>query len=230
MIHIIFRQKFSGIGEYMSKKFFRNTTSFFFKKTGDIIATISLILGYSFVSIAQAQENENSDLDKELLSIEEEINSMKKNVFAAKSTLQYLRELVVKGNSSGSKANIWLVNNFGSQYVIQGATFVLDGESVFSRQDGSGDIITNKQMIFDGDMGAGEHVLAVELKVRGQGSGVFKYVDKYVFTVRASNKFSSEEGQNCAVSSITEARSPFKYTYEERPQIVFNVICSDMTE
>lgn len=213
----------------MSKKVSRNTTSFFFQKMGNIIATFALLVGSSFSSMVEAQE-ENQDLDKELLSIEEEINSMKKNVFAAKSTLQYLRELVVKGNSSGSKANIWLVNNFGSQYVIQGATFVLDGESVFSRQDGSGDIITSKQMIFDGDMGAGEHVLAVELKVRGQGSGVFKYVDKYVFTVRASNKFSSEEGQNCAVSSITEARSPFKYTYEERPQITFKVFCSDMTE
>jgi len=85
-------------------------------------------------------------------------------------------------------------------------------------------------MVFEGEIGPGEHNLAVELELRGNGFGLFNYVNKYVFTVRNTISFSSQEGQNCAVRVIAESRSAFKYSFEERPNILFQTICSEMSE
>ena len=72
--------------------------------------------------------DENSDFQTELLGIEEDVNAMKKNVFSAKATLNLLRELVVQGSSTGSKATIWQVNDLGRSYVIESVSYVLDGK------------------------------------------------------------------------------------------------------
>ena len=65
---------------------------------------------------AEDASTEDADFNQELLSIEEEVSSLKEQVFRSKATLQLLKEIVVQGTSEGSKATIWHVNKLGSGY------------------------------------------------------------------------------------------------------------------
>lgn len=191
----------------------------------------SLALTPSLVFAEEAVSAEDKDFQKELLTIEEKVTALKKNVFSAKATLNLLRELVVQGNVSGSKANIWQINQLNGGYVIKSASYVLDGTPIYNINDASGDLgAKNELMVYDGEMGVDDHTLTVELELAGSGRGLFSYVDDYVFTVRSATNFSSEEGENCVIRSVIERRSAFSYSYEQRPNIVFQTICSEFGE
>ena len=173
----------------------------------------------------------DEEFQNELLSIEEKVTSLKKNVFGAKATLNLLRELVVQSSVSGSNANIWQINQLGNAYAITNVSYMLDGESIKRESDPSGEKnLKKEQLIFDGDMGVGEHTLSVEYELVGQGRGLFSYVSDYTFEVRSATTFSSEEGENCVVRVVVNARSPLSYSYEERPNIEFQPICSEMAD
>ena len=193
------------------------------------------IMGMAVVptaALAQSSETvDDKDFQKELLTIEEKVTALKKNVFSAKATLNLLRELVVQGNVSGSQANIWQINQLNGGYVIKSASYVLDGKPVYNINDASGDFGSKSEvMVYEGDMGVTDHTLTVELELAGSGRGLFSYVDDYVFTVRSATDFSSEEGENCVVRTVVEKRSAFSYSYEQRPNIVFQTICSEFGE
>lgn len=191
----------------------------------------SLALAPSIVSAEESVSAEDKDFQKELLTIEEKVTALKKNVFSAKATLNLLRELVVQGNVSGSKANIWQINQLNGGYVIKSASYVLDGTPIYNINDASGDLCSKSElMVYDGEMGVDDHTLTVELELAGSGRGLFSYVDDYVFTVRSATSFSSEEGENCVIRSVIEKRSAFSYSYEQRPNIVFQTICSEFGE
>jgi hypothetical protein len=137
---------------------------------------ISLFAIFMSPSIAFAEDDR--EFQNELLSIEEEVNSMKKNVFSVKVTLNLLRELVVQGSSTGSRATIWHVNDLGKSYVVESVSYVLDGNSEFVKTDVSGEMNQQSEiMVFEGNIPTGKHTLSVELRLRGNGFGVFNYVD-----------------------------------------------------
>ncbi len=195
------------------------------------IMLCSLACTPSIVLAEEAVSVDDKDFQKELLTIEEKVTALKKNVFSAKATLNLLRELVVQGNVSGSKANIWQINQLNGGYVIKSASYVLDGTPIYNINDASGDLGSKSElMVYDGEMGVDDHTLTVELELAGSGRGLFSYVDDYVFTVRSATNFSSEEGENCVIRSVIEKRSAFSYSYEQRPNIVFQTICSEFGE
>ena len=122
----------------------------------------SLAFTPSFVFAEEAVSVEDKDFQKELLTIEEKVTALKKNVFSAKATLNLLRELVVQGNVSGSKANIWQINQLNGGYVIKSASYVLDGTPIYNINDASGDLGSKSElMVYDGEMGVDDHTLTV---------------------------------------------------------------------
>ena len=190
----------------------------------------SLAFTPSFVFAEEAVSVEDKDFQKELLTIEEKVTALKKNVFSAKATLNLLRELVVQGNVSGSKANIWQINQRNGGYVIKSALVCvgwypdLQHQRCFRR--------LGLQEWVDGlwwRNGCRWPHFDSRAVSSGSGRGLFSYVDDYVFTVR-SVLFSSEEGENCVIRSVIEKRSAFSYSYEQRPNIVFQTICSEFGE
>ena len=79
-----------------------------------------------------------TDYHLELLSLEEDVNSLKERVFRSKATLQLLKEIVIEGSTTGSRATIWHVNKLGASYKVVSITYLLDGQSVYSRGDEDG--------------------------------------------------------------------------------------------
>src|SRR5204863_4636774 len=75
-----------------------------------------------------ATPDETGDFNRELLTVEEEVDAIKERVFRAKSTLVLLKEIVIEGASTGARATIWHINKLGSGYKLESITYLLDGQ------------------------------------------------------------------------------------------------------
>ena len=92
------------------------------------------------------ETRESSEYNRQLLSLEEDVNSLKERVFRSKATLQLLREIVIQGRSTGSRAGVWHVNRLGAAYTLRSISYYLNGDSVLSRTGESGQLDTDNEL------------------------------------------------------------------------------------
>lgn len=171
-------------------------------------------------------EQTAADFGQELLTIEEEVSAIKEQVFRSKATLQLLREIVVQGSAEGSQATIWHVNRLGSGYTLESVAYFLDGRGQFAKSDPTGALDEQREFkVFEQALPPGSHNLTVNMKLRGNGFGVFSYVQDYTFNVQSSTAFVAEEGKSCQVRVIANERSGFGRSFTERPNVTFETRC-----
>ena len=171
------------------------------------------------------------DYNRELLTIEEEVHSLKEQVFRAKATLQLLKEIVVQGSSSGSRATIWHENKLGRGYTVESVSYYLDGQGKFSKADPTGGLDEMRDFkVFEGAVPPGNHNLTVNMRLRGNGFGIFSYVKNYTFNVQSSTSFAVEEGKSCKVRVLTDERKGIGRSFIERPNVQFETQCIRLSE
>lgn len=169
--------------------------------------------------------------NRELLTIEEQVHTLKEQVFRAKATLQLLKEIVIAADSSGSRATIMHVNKLGKGYVVESVSYFLDGQGKFAKADPTGELDNNKEFkVFDGAIPPGNHQLTVNMKLRGNGFGIFSYVKDYNFDVQSSTAFVAEEGKSCSVKVITNERGGIGRSFTERPNVSFETRCVRLSD
>lgn len=182
-------------------------------------------------SEGSSAEEEQADFNKELLSIEQQVDDIKERVFRSKATLQLLQEIVVQGAASGAKATIWHINRLGSAYQLRAITYLLDGQTKFSKSDASGALSDSKEFkIHDGAIPPGNHNLSVDFQIRPTGFGVFSYAKNYEVNVRATYAFNVEVGKHCTVRTTLEDRGGLANSFEERAKASFDTKCERITE
>lgn len=171
------------------------------------------------------------DYNRELLTVEEEVHSLKEQVFRAKATLQLLKEIVVQGSASGSRATVRHENRLGKNYTVESIAYYLDGQGKFSKADPTGGLDEMRDFkVFDGAVPPGSHNLTVTMRLRGNGFGIFSYVKNYTFNVQNSVAFTAEEGKNCRVTAVADERKGIGRSFIERPQIVFESQCVRLSD
>ncbi len=177
------------------------------------------------------QDEGTSEFNRELLTIEEGVNSLKERVFRSKATLQLLKEIVVQGSSSGSRGSVYHVNKLGRGYTIESVAYYLDGQGKYSKIDPSGALDKQREIkVFDGPIPPGNHNLTVHLKLKGNGFGIFSYVKDYVFNVQATTAFVAEDGKSCKVEAVVNERSGIGRSFTERPYVKFETRCIRLAE
>jgi len=163
------------------------------------------------------------ELNKHLLTVEEDVNSLKERVFRSKATLQLLREIVIQGSTSGARAVIWHVNDLGAAYTLESVSYYLDGQSIFARADPSGSLDNARELqVWEGALPPGNHNLTINLVLRGNGFGVFKYVEDYTFRVQSSYAFVAEDGQISNVRVLVDERKGLR-SFVERPNVEYDI-------
>ena len=181
--------------------------------------------------VSNKVDYESTDIKHQLLDMNEDVTTTKKQVFNAKATLGLLRELVVQGNSSGAKSSIWHVNKLSNSYTIEAISLFVDGESQYAKSDVSGGIgDSNEILLYDERIKPGQHSITVEYRLRGNGFGMFNYVNQYGFNVQSSSVFTTEEGQNCRISIQLDDHSFLTHSFLERPFIAISNKCSELSE
>lgn len=172
-----------------------------------------------------------ADFNRELLTVEQQVDSLKERVFRSKATLQLLKEIVIQGASTGARAAIWHVNKLGNGYRLESITYLLDGQSKFSKADPNGSLAESAEFkIHDGALPPGNHNLSVAFKIRPTGFGIFKYAQSYEIDVRSNYAFEAELGKACTVRSILTSRGGVANSFEERARVDFELKCERIAD
>jgi hypothetical protein len=156
--------------------------------------------------------------------LEQRVQALKERAWRAKARVGMLKESVL-GGGVGSQAVIAHSNDMGSAFRLVKLVYSLDGTQVFARTDETAESLykTKKFDVYGGPISPGSHSVSVLAVYRGNGYGVFKYLNKYTFQVRSSNTFTAGEGRTTKVDASGYEKGGATTPVEKRPAIEFKV-------
>lgn len=199
--------------------------------TGSTYALAQDGAGVSEVPLGVPSAEEGGDFNKELLNVEEQVDSLKERVFRSKATLQLLKEIVVQGASSGSRATIWHENRLGTGFKLESVTYLLDGQSKFSKSDPDGSLDQTREFkISEGAIPPGSHNLSVSFKVRPTGFSIFSYATNYEIDVRSNYAFEAELGKSCTIRSVLTDKGGGASSFEDRAKVKYQLKCERISD
>ena len=158
-----------------------------------------------------------------LRRLEQRVQALKERAWRAKARVGMLKEAVL-GGGVGARAGIVHHNKMGNSFRLIKLVYALDGTQIFARTDNSGALHSDKPIeILTGPISPGSHTLSVLALYRGNGYGVFRYLNKYKFTVRSSHTFTAQEGKETSIKVIAFEKGGVTTPLEKRPAIDFKV-------
>ncbi len=159
-----------------------------------------------------------------LRELDEKVSDLKERIFRSKARLILLKETVLHGAVSGSKAVLVHRNEMGSSFRLERVLYSLDGAPIFQKQDQGGDLDEREEFeIFHGAIVPGQHNLSVYLEYRGHGFGIFSYLEGYVFKIRSSFGFTAEEGKVVRIKVVGYEKGGITTDLKERPSVRFDM-------
>ena len=165
-------------------------------------------------------------------NLEEKVNELKERVFRSKARLTLLQETVLMGKIAGAKINLLFANEMGSSFRIESVSFSLDGTQIFSKinQDGSLENTDMFEILPSSSMVPGNHTISVYLVYRGNGFGIFSYLNQYKFKVKSSYTFYVEEGKITKVKIVAYEKGSLTTDLKDRPAVRFDVEIKPVVE
>ena len=168
--------------------------------------------------------------DVRIRELETKVDDLKEKVFRSKSRIVLLKETVLSGNMSGSRAIVSHENDLGSTYVLSRAHYSLDGARVFNGKDKNGNLSDKEELeLYNGSITPGNHRLSILLELKGSGYGVFSYMEGYKFKIKDSCDFKAQEGRSTLIKVRLIDRGGAMASYEERPGIECVVSSANLT-
>ncbi len=192
-------------------------------KAGDTTATVDKVAVPAAGKKEKPQEN-GAAYDLRVKELEEKVNDLKEKIFRSKSQLVLLKETVLRGKIAGSKAVLVYNNDMGNSFKLEESIFSLDGNQIYNKRDQDGDLSDKDNIeLFNGAIVPGKHNISVQVIYRGNGYGVFKYLQGYKFTIRSSYTFTAEEGKTTRVKIVGYEKGNFTTALKDRPDISYEV-------
>lgn len=169
--------------------------------------------------------------DMRLQELETKIDDLKEKVFQSKSRVVLLKETVLGGNLSGSRAVIVHRNRLGPRFKLKRAMYSLDGSRVFNEsREGGGLKKSDRIKVFDSSVTAGNHNVSILLEYEGGPVGIFSYMKGYQFKVRSSCPFDAQEGKATMIE-IQAVRGGGAFSdMEKKADIRCEITTKDLTE
>ncbi len=158
-----------------------------------------------------------------LRRLEQRVQALKERAWRTKARVRMLEEKVL-GGGVGANATIVHVDEMGSTYELVQLVYNLDGTQVFARKDDSGVLADDEELqVLAGPVSPGSHTVTVLAVYEGRGYGVFKYMNKYKFTVRSTHTFSATEGKATRIEARAHERGNLTTPVDQRPAIEFTI-------
>jgi hypothetical protein len=178
----------------------------------------------SGTATADTVDPESMPVNLRLRRLEQRVQALKERAWRAKARTTQLKEAVI-GGGVGAQATLVHENKMGSSFRLSRLVYALDGTQVFSRsEDTTTDLYKTKSFdILTGPISPGSHSISVLAVYRGHGYGVFKYLNKYTFTVRASHTFTAAEGKATRIEASGFEKGGRTTPLDKRPAIDFKV-------
>lgn len=168
---------------------------------------------------------------RQIHRIESQVNELKEEIFRSRTRLAILKESVLASGLSGTELRIVHRNQMGANFKLERALYMLDGDPLYRVTDQDGELDQQEEIeIFNGPIQSGNHSLQVELVYRGNGFGVFSYLQSYRFTLNDDTTFRAEEGKRVTINVTGYERSGVTLELKDRPDIRFERDIIDLDE
>lgn len=163
--------------------------------------------------------------DTRVKTLEEEVVDLKEKIYRSKARLLMLQESVLGGDvSTGARAVVVHKNEMGGSFMLESVTYALDGAPIFTQVDTEGDLGKRLEFeIFNGRIVPGQHQIAVRLVYRGNGYGVFSYLEGYKFKVQSSYTFNAEPGKVSTVRVVGFEQGGLTTDLKDRPAVRYDI-------
>ena len=167
----------------------------------------------------------DEEYDVKMRELEDMVSELKEQIFRSKAKLQLLAEQVAGGVGTGAKIVILHKNQMGANFLLTEANYYLDGQPLWQESDATGLKLTARKEVpvWDGNIVEGSHTLTVGFVYKGNGTGVFKYLEAYTWRAKDSITFTAEPGKVVTIETIGFESGNFTTPTEERPKIRFDV-------
>jgi hypothetical protein len=158
-------------------------------------------------------------------TLEEEVVDLKEKIYRSKARLLLLQETVLGGDlSTGARAVLFHKNEMGSSFVLESVAYALDGAPIFTKVNQDGDLDKLEEFeIFNGRIVPGQHQIAVRFVYRGNGYGVFSYLEGYKFRVQSSYTFNAEATKVTTVRVVGFEKGGITADLKDRPSVRYDI-------
>jgi len=178
-------------------------------------------------AIAPAAEAKapEEQVDLRVRTLQERVNELKEKVFRTKARLLTLQEMVIAGDvTAGAKAIVLHRNEMGASFVLEAATYTLDGAPVYTKVDQDGSLDRREELeVFAGRVTPGNHQLGVKLTYRGHGYGAFSHLEGYRFKVHSSYTFNAAAGKVTTIKVVGLEKGGLGADLKDRPGLRYDV-------
>jgi hypothetical protein len=176
-------------------------------------------------------EQKNNIYLRQIQRIESQVNELKEEIFRSRTRLAILKESVLASGLSGTEVKILHRNEMGANFKLERILYLLDGSPIKQTVDINGELDQQEEIeILNGPINPGNHTLQVELIYRGNGFGVFSYLQSYRFTLNDVYTFRAEQGKRINIAAVGYERSGITLELKDRPDIRFERSLDDLDE
>ena len=152
-----------------------------------------------------------------LLDIKSQLVALETQIKRAERRVAVLKEGVLGGPIAATNVVLVHRNEVGGPFVLDQATYALDGNPIFTADNSNGKLETQKIVeLFNGGLESGPHQLRVTLEFRGRAVGPFTYLEGYAFRVKSGCNFEVVEGRSHRIDVVASASSDASLAPAER--------------
>jgi|GEM_PF-6875675 len=161
----------------------------------------------------------------QLRVLEERVNTLKEKIYKSKANLAALQEGVLGGSIGGTRAVIMHHHDMGRTFKIEKLQYAIDGAPIYSQVDLDGKLFDNRKdiEIYNGSMMPGNHQLVVFIIYRGDGGGVFTYMNSYKFKVKSGYLFNAEEGRQINIRVTGYEKGGITTQLKDKPAVKYDI-------
>jgi hypothetical protein len=156
--------------------------------------------------------------------LEETVSELKEQIFRSKAKLTLLTEQVQGGVAAGSKLVINHKNALGDNILMTQVSYFLDGAPLWQEVDETGLALSEKRdrPLWDGNIVEGSHTLSVVIQLKGNGTGVFRYMNDYKWKIPERLTFTAEPGKITVIDVVVFEQGNFTTELKDRPKLRFD--------
>ncbi len=155
-----------------------------------------------------------------LRDLESRIDELKDQIRRSHTRLALLSDTILSGGAAGSRSEIVFRNEMSGAYKITRALFIVDGVVQYNKQDDSGALSEQKEiLIFSGSVPPGDHTVQALLTLQGNGYGVFTYLRGIKMEVKSAHSFTAAEGKTLSVTVVALEKGGVTTPFDQRPSV-----------
>ncbi|MCZ7585311.1 MAG: hypothetical protein M5R36_19345 [Deltaproteobacteria bacterium] len=199
------------------------------------VAALLLIPAFNPPARAQSESDEAQSAEdqvsyevetlspEELDALKERLGALKERMFKSKASLKQLLDQIRMGSVSLISFSILHTHDVGPTFELETLSYTLDGFEIYSAITTSENLLDDYQgyAVYEGSLLPGEHILTVDMVMRGKGYGIFSYLNQYLFRVKGRYVFKVEEGDVVTLNVTSYDEGSFLTSLKDRLKVRF---------